>query len=202
MENILWIKKQVFERWKFLHGEEAELRKTTHQGQQVFCCTLQLKDTKWNQTFNKLVYSNNSFPRASPFFVTASQQSCLRWRVNQLCTAQHFLCCFIHYFNLIYWYYIPFGVSWDWCCQNRYLAVSCQRNNKFCDDFCVRAVKASGSSQQEQGRPCRDLKDRSPQGHLGGCHTQRACAGRGRGRTYFRCISMSFRELNPLWFGH
>lgn len=35
-----------------------------------------------------------------PFFVTASQQSRLRWRVNKLCTAQHFLCCFIHDFNL------------------------------------------------------------------------------------------------------
>lgn len=62
--------------------------------------------------------------------------------MNKLCTAQHFLCCFIHDFNLVYWYYIPFGVSRDpmlpkWVSGT----VSCQRTKKFCNNFCVRAVK-------------------------------------------------------------
>lgn len=81
-------------------------------------------------------------------------------------------------------------------------AVSCQRTKKFCNNFCVRAVKAEPALSRSKAETAGTCRTGVPRATCeASTHKGHVLGGGKTGHTSKCIISMPFREFNPLWFG-
>lgn len=80
--------------------------------------------------------------------------------------------------------------------------VPCWRNKKICSDFCVSAVRARPALSRSKAEPAGTCSTGVPRATCKAATHKGHVLGRGETGRASKCISIPFRELNPLWFGH